>query len=168
MNWIDIIVILLLLFAVVSGMMQGLIVQICSILALIVGIWLGFRGGSALGMWFGVEQTYAFIVGFLAIFVTTIIVAAVASRLIKKVFKFVGLGGLDGGLGALLSVCKYLLIMSLLFGAFESINKSFEMVDPQTLNSSKSYKMVKTIGDNLFPALDWTKMQIDSGLEKLQ
>lgn len=168
MNWIDIVILLLLAFAVFNGIRQGLIVQVCSMLALIVGIWLGFRGGSTLGGWFGVEQNYAFIVGFLVIFLTTIIVVAIVSRLIKKLFKAVGLGGLDGGLGALLSVCKYLLIMTLLFGAFESLNKSFDIVNPKTINSSKSYKVVKTIGGILFPTLDWTKKQIDSGLEKLQ
>ncbi len=167
MNIIDLIVFIALALAVIDGWRQGLIVQVCSLLGIICGIWVATRYGGAVGEFLKMGEDYASIGGFIAVFVVVIIAVSILSRIIKKLFSFVGLGIIDILLGIFLSVCKIALILSLLFSAFNGINKEMNIVSKSTIANSKLYKPIIGLSDQIFPALDWTQKQINSGLEKL-
>ncbi len=167
MNYIDLIVWLTLAIAIYNGWRQGVIVQLCSMFAILCGIWLGIHYGATVGGWLHISKEYASIGGLLIVVVATVIAVAILSRVIKKLFHIAGLGVLDIVLGIVLSVCKFALILSVLFGAFDSLNKNLDMVSKSTLAQSKFYKPVIKISDSIFPALDWTQKQINSGIEKL-
>ncbi|MFI3292184.1 MAG: CvpA family protein [Rikenellaceae bacterium] len=168
MNWIDIVILLLLAFALYSGAVRGVIVQLCSILGVILGIWLGVRYGEVIGCLIGVTSDYAFAVGLSIVVIATVVALAVVARLFRGLFKFAGLGVLDRILGAALSGCKYALIISVLLGIFDTFNSNINLLDKSVISQSKLYRPMINISDSIFPALDWTKQQIDSGLEKLQ
>ncbi|MFI3302072.1 MAG: CvpA family protein [Rikenellaceae bacterium] len=167
MNIIDLIVLIVLAIAAFSGWRQGLIVQVCSLVAIFVGIWFAKIYGSAVGEMLCMSSDYAPIGGFIIVLVLVVIAAAILSRIIKNLFSFVGLGIIDTLLGVALSVCKYALILSLLFNAFGGINKELKIVSQTTLDNSTLYQPMVDVSGKIFPALDWTKKQINSGLEKL-
>ncbi|MFR9602278.1 MAG: CvpA family protein [Rikenellaceae bacterium] len=167
MNYIDLIVCLTLIVAIYNGWRQGVIVQVCSILGFLCGLWLAARYGAAVGAWLSVDDAYASAAGFMVVIVAVLIVVSILSHMVKKLFRFVGLGSLDVILGVALSVGKYALILSVVFGAFDYFNKEVEIVSAQTTSNSKLYRPIISISDNIFPALDWTQKQISSGLEKI-
>ncbi|MFI3281994.1 MAG: CvpA family protein [Rikenellaceae bacterium] len=167
MNYIDIIVLVILAIALFSGFKQGIISQLCSIVGIIIGIWLAIHYGAAVGEMLNINSDYAFIAGMVILFLVFMIAVALVSRVLKGLFKFVGLGIIDGILGAALSVCKYALILSLLFGAFDGINKQLDIVNKQTLDESKLYHSIIGVSDKIFPALKTTQNSISRELEKL-
>ena len=73
MGIFDIIIGIIILIALVNGWRKGLIVQICSIAAIIGGIWLASEFGSEVGNMFGVDAKYAKAAGFLTIFFVALI-----------------------------------------------------------------------------------------------
>ncbi len=167
MNYIDLIVCLTLAIAIFNGWRQGVIMQICSILSIFFGVWFGVRYGATVGEWLHIGDEYSSVGGFLVVVVLMVIIIGVISQLVRRIFKFAGLGPMDTIIGVGLSICKFALILSLLFGAFDSLNKEFDIVNKKTIAGSKLYKPVIKISDLIFPALDWTKKQINSGIEKL-
>ncbi len=167
MNFIDLIVLLILIFALYNGWKDGAIMQLCSILSILVGVWLASHYGALVGDMLHMGSNYSMVGGFLVVMVAVIIAAALVSRILRKIFSAVGLGGVDILLGIVISVCKFAVILSVLFGAFDGLNKNLDLVESKTLDESKLYRPIIKISSSIFPALDWTKKQISSGIEKL-
>ena len=136
MGIFDIIVAILALIALVNGWRKGLTIQVCSIVAIICGIWLASSFGAEVGALFGVEPRYAKAVGFLTIFLVVLILLAVLSRMVKRLFSFVGLGVLDSLFGALISVAKVALVMGILCSAFDSLNAEGRFVEKSKLDKT--------------------------------
>ncbi len=136
MGIFDIIIGIIVLIALVNGWRKGLVVQICSLVAVIGGIWLASEYGGDVAGLFGIDAKYAEAAGFLILFLMVLILLSVLSRLVKKLFSFVGLGVLDSIFGALISSAKVVLILGILCSAFDSLNVGGRFVEKKTLNKT--------------------------------
>ena len=112
MNTLDLIVCLVLALAVWNGWRQGFVVQICSLAGIVAGIWIAARFGAQVGGWLRLDDEVAAAGGFVTVLVVVILVVAIAGRVVRKVFRFAGLGVADTLLGIAVSVLKYLLVLS--------------------------------------------------------
>lgn len=160
MNVIDLIVCLVLVVAVWSGWRQGFIVQVCSLTALVAGIWLASRFGPMVGGWLHLDEEVAAVGGFITVFVLTILVVAITGRLVRKLFHFAGFGLADIVLGIVVSVAKFLLVLSVLFSAFDALNVDYSLVERRTLDESKSYRPVMRLSASVLPFLEWVGEQV--------
>ena len=98
--------------------------------------------------------------GFVVVLLAVILLMAVAGRLVRKLFHFAGFGIPDIVLGIAVSVLKYMLVLSVLFSAFDSLNEDYTLVGPQTIEKSKSYKPVMRLSEAVFPFLEWVGEQV--------
>ena len=105
--------------------------------------------------------------GFLAVFVVVLIAVAIVGRLLRKVFHFAGFGIPDHLLGVAVSAAKTLLILGLLFSAFESLNKDHTLAEEKTLDRSVCYRPMIRLADSLFPLLEWAKEQVSIDEQEL-
>lgn len=160
MNTIDLIVCIVLVLAVWNGWRQGFIVQICSLAGLLAGIWIASRYGAEVGAWLELDQTISAAGGFVVTLLAVILVAALAGRIVRKLFHFAGFGIPDIALGIAVSVLKYLLLLGVLFSAFDALNEDYTLAGPQTIKTSKSYKPVMRLSDAVFPFLEWVGEQV--------
>lgn len=163
MNVIDLIVCLVLAVAVWSGWRQGFIVQVCSLAALAAGVWLAARFGPLVGGWLHLDEEVASVGGFITVFVVTILVVAIAGRMVRKLFHFAGFGLADIVLGVVVSVVKFLLVLSVLFSAFDALNVDYSLVDRRTIEGSRSYRPVMRISASVLPFLEWVGEQVPRG-----
>ena len=134
MNTLDLIVCLVLALAVWNGWRQGFVVQICSLAGIVAGIWIAARFGAQVGGWLRLDDEVAAAGGFVTALVVVILVVAIAGRVVRKVFHFAGLGVADTLLGIAVSVLKYLLVLSVLFSAFDALNEDYCLVGPRTIH----------------------------------
>ena len=176
MNTLDLIVCLVLALAVWNGWRQGFVVQICSLAGIVAGIWIAARFGAQVGGWLRLDDEVAAAGGFVTVLVAVILVVAIAGRVVRKVFHFAGLGVADTLLGIAVSVLKYLLVLSVLFSAFDALNEDYCLVGPRAIEQSKSYKPVRWLSESIFPFLEWVGERGspaggkngDRGIESLQ
>jgi membrane protein required for colicin V production len=91
------------------------------------------------------------IAGFIMIFLGALLVISVAAHLLRAVFRFAGLGVADIALGVAFSVVKVMLIVSVIFSWFASVNKEYEWASKQTVEESRWFSPVKNITDKLTP-----------------
>ncbi len=166
MNAVDLIVCLVLVLAVWNGWRQGFIVQICSLAGIVAGIWLAAHFGAEVGRWLGLDAEVAAAGGFVTVLVVVIIVVAVAARLVRRLFHFAGLGILDIILGVAVSVVKYLLILSVLFSAFDRLNVDYSLVKARTIEQSRCYKPILHLSESLLPFLEWVGDRVPHPGEK--
>lgn len=166
MTVIDIITLLVLAFALYDGLRNGLVVQLCSLAGIAIGIWCGTHYGAQISNVLNITGEYSAVWGFVIVLIVALILIAIGSRLLRGVLRLAGLGVVDVLLGMVLSVVKYLIILSIIFSLFNAANDTFGFVDKGNLASSKLYYPILEMTDWMTPAWDWTKDQINS-VEKL-
>ena len=74
----------------------------------------------------------------------------------------------DTLLGIAVSVLKYLLVLSVLFSAFDALNEDYCLVGPRTIEQSKSYKPVRWLSESIFPFLEWVGERVPRQEEKTE
>lgn len=157
MNTIDIILLLFLIPALISGIKKGLISQIISLIAIVLGVWLSYRFAGPVGEW--VESWLAAspagirIVTFLIIFIAVGIGLMLLGKLLEGVLKLAMLGWLNRFLGVAFAIFKYLIVAGVMIAAFDGLNAKAELVSDETLAASHLYSLVKNAALLVFPYL---------------
>ncbi len=167
-NFYDIILGILLVWAVVNGLRKGIIVQACQLAGLIIGLWLSFKFCKVAGGWLGYEGVSP-VIAFVVLFLVTILVAALMGRLTKKIAKVAGLGFLDRFVGMVLSLIKVGVLASLAMGLFVNINNRFHIVNPEPIRQSVLVEPLRKLSDAVLPlVVDLAAEIIDEGAEGVE
>lgn len=157
----DIIMGILLIWAVYRGFKDGLVVQLGGIAGLLIGVYLAFRFGSVAGAkvaeWFGTDTTTSSIIGFIIILILIIIGVAILSRLLSKLFCSAGMSMLVKVGGVILATLKMALILGLLVYSFDWLNRSARWVDEQRLDNTILYRPLLATTEFTFPYIDFVK-----------
>lgn len=151
MNWLDIVLIIILIAAAVSGYRKGLISQAFGIGGLLLGILLGYRFSRRLAIWFDMNEGAANLLGFVVILVAVIVVMYIVGAVVRKVFRMTGFGILDHLGGLALGVIKIGLITSLLLGLFVNFNNRVEVIPQRVFMESLLYSPLRSAGNAVFP-----------------
>ena len=113
MTWIDVLLLLVIGFSVLSGFMAGFARVGVGFAATILGILLGFwfYGVAAEPLLDYVSsRTIANLAGFFIIFIGVVLIGAVLSRVLARFFKWVGLSWFDRMLGGAFGLARGVLI----------------------------------------------------------
>ena len=160
MNVFDVIVYIALAWAVFNGWRKGFLLQMLSLVAIVAAIYLAAEYGLKLGVMFGLEAATASIVGFMVIFLASLVGITVLGHLMKAVFRFAGLGIADVLLGILLSVVKVGLIVAVLFAWFDNVNSNYEWASKEVVEESRWYKPISSVVDKVTPYFEKCKDKI--------
>lgn len=160
MNFFDIITIIAFVWAVVSGWRSGLVAQLLSLAGIVAGLIFAIRFGVRVGTMLGIDPQFAAVAGFAVTFVAAVIIAAILAKFLRSMLSFIGLHLLDTLLGITLSLVKALLILSVAYAAFDSLNADMKLVDKRYIASSRTFRPVKGVSECIFPYIDWLKRQI--------
>jgi membrane protein required for colicin V production len=153
MNLFDILIGLLLAWAVVAGFRKGLVRQLCGIAGIVLGVWLAFRLGRTVGERLLSGGEGARIIGFVVVVVVVTVGCAALGRLLSRLIKITGLGLPDRIGGTLLSTAGMLVIASVMLVCFDAVDSHWRMVEPETKNRSTLYYPVLRLSGKIFPAV---------------
>ncbi len=153
MNWLDIVILLLLLVAVWQGWRQGVVTQILGLAALALGIFLAWKYGGEIGGWLGLEDVMASVVGFIVVLVVVIVGVVLLGRATRGLFRIVGLGVFDNILGMLFSAIKMAIFVGLFMMVFEVLDPEGKAISAGVKGGSVMYGVVDGICDFIFPVV---------------
>ena len=133
MNWLDVLLVLPLLFGLIRGLMRGLISEIIAIVVVILGV-LGARfGAPAFSAWllaqFAWPQGVCDVVAYILLFMAIAIVLAIVAKLLNKFMKAIHLGWANRLAGGLFGTAKYALIVLVVVFAMDRTNDAFHWLD---------------------------------------
>lgn len=151
MNVFDIIIYLALAWAVFNGWRRGFLLQLISLVAVAAAVYCAIKFGAQAGVMLSLEGPSASIVGFLVIFVASIIIISVGGRLLRAVLRFSGLGAMDVVLGVLFSALKMALVVCVSFSWFATINKNYSLVSEQIVGESRWFETAVGLTDKITP-----------------
>ena len=167
MNWIDIVLIILLGYAIYDGYRDGVIVQAGGFVSLIFGVWAAYNYCTSVGMWLSIEEPVGTVVGFIVILVVVSAGVAIASRLLRGVFRITGLGILDRILGAIFSLLKMALITGGLLIFIHGATKSDSSIN-QKINQSRLFPCTEQVVEWVVQQFETMSFEICKFMSSLQ
>ena len=158
MNYIDIIILAFIAWAVYRGFKNGLFIEIASIAALVLGIWGSIRFSwftqNKLVEYFDMQGEYLGLIAFIITFVVIVILIHFLAKALDKLMKAVALGFAVRILGVLFAVLKTTLIMSILFIVLNTIDQKAKFLPQDKITESKLYKPIADFAPLLFPIIE--------------
>ena len=149
MNWLDITLLCLAGIGFVKGLFDGVIKQVVSLIALLVGIFfctkaaLWLRGYILALGWFPEQgvTVLSYVAGFLLI----VGVILLAGEILTRVVGATPLSVLNHLVGGVLGLCFMMAFVSLLLNSMEMIDKGAVLIPRQAKVESRFYNSVKEI-----------------------
>jgi membrane protein required for colicin V production len=158
MSYIDIILGLLLIFAAISGFRKGLIVELVSLAALILGIWgaIEFSGVTSefLTENLNLKTEHLNIISFVVTFIVIVILVHIVGNVIDKIVETAMMGFLNKLAGMVFGVLKSALILSVILVIFDKIDEDVQILSPEAKTKSKLYTPMRNLAPSIFPFVD--------------
>lgn len=160
---LDIIILILLIYAAVRGYMSGFVVQSLTLVALVGGIWAGIKFNPVFSGWlikaFSLGEHIAPYVSFAVIFLAVIIVIHFIGVFITKAFSKTVLGGLNRIGGVLFGVAKMVFIISVVIFLIEKFDTNKSLISEKTATSSKLFNPIAKIAPAIFPHIHFEEFK---------
>ena len=154
MNSIDISILIIIGAGFVFGLFKGLVRELASLVAIVLGIYGAKFFSSLLVPFFinllGVSEKVAQPLSYVVLFVAIVVALLVLARTIDKVFDAVSLGGLNKFLGGVFGALKYALIISVLINVFEPLNQKFRFMSEEKQQNSVTYRPLLNLAPDLW------------------
>ena len=158
MNILDIILLILILAAAVSGFTKGFFVELASVVALVLGIWIGIAlSGIVQG---GLSKVLSWspgglkVMAFVIIFLIVVIVVHLIANIFERGIKAIALGIFSRFAGAIFGAIKAVFILSIMMLVITKIEYYTTTIIPdETKKESKLYGPIENIAPNILPFL---------------
>lgn len=157
MNWIDLIIVILLIFAILRGFTDGLIKEVAALAALILGIWGAIKFSSftagKLYEWFDMSGQFVGIIAFLITFGVIVVIIHFIGVIVDKIIGSVSLSFMNRLLGMLFGLIKSALILSVFFVILNAIDARRPFLPKETIERSKFYNPIADLAPAIFPVI---------------
>ncbi len=170
MNYFDIVIGIILIIAIVRGFKNGLIIELATLAALVLGVWGAVKFSSITEQWLiqYFNNDYIGIFSFLLTFVGIVVLVHLVAKAVDKLVKAIALGFVNRVFGAVFSCLKVGFILSILMAVFASFDRTFDIIPQETRESSILYEPLATFAPSIFPYLDFHEQAQDTIEEKIE
>ena len=157
MNWIDAVILIILILAAIRGFINGLVKEVASLAALVLGIWgaIKFSDFTAAKLYdyFDLTGKYVGIVAFIITFLIIVIVIHFIGMLVDKLMEAVSLGFANRLLGIVFGMLKSVLILSVLFTVLNAIDSHHHFLPREKTEQSALFNPISDIAPAIFPII---------------
>ena len=151
--FIDILVIILLIFAIYKGLRNGLVVAIFSFLAFVIGLAAALKLSTVVAEYLGnstsISQRWLPVLAFAIVFLIVVFLVRLGAKAIEGMLRLVMLGWLNKIGGLIFYVLLYLFIFSVILFYAEQLH----ILKPETLDASATYSYIQPIGPKVISGL---------------
>jgi len=158
--YIDLIVIVVLLYAFLKGFSNGLVNELASFLGLLIGAIISYSFSDDLSKiiddYVDIDGQILNILSFILLFILTSLLFTIAGKYMTKLIKYISLGTINRLLGGIFSSLKFLIIIvsiSMVINYFSEL-LAIEIIPSDQKNKSTVYPILISIGDLLLEVLN--------------
>jgi membrane protein required for colicin V production len=157
MNFIDVLLLVPLIYAAYKGFKHGLIIEVFTLLALFVGLYAGIHFSDFIALKlkdvFGWDSPYAPTICFTLIFLGIGAMVYFAGVMIQRMVRVVNLSPIDKFFGVFFGVLKMLYILSIILVLVESYDEKGDFFPEEKKEGSLLYRPVKAISTTTVPGI---------------
>lgn len=168
MNWLDIVIALMLLGGVISGFKNGIIGEVASLAALVLGIW----GAVKFSWWtagmlsdFGIHSEYMHLISFIVTFVAIVVIIHILAQFLSKLVESLALGFLNRLAGMVFGIAKAALIISVILVVIETLDENGKVIKEPVREESLFFEPMANLVPTLLPFIHLEDLQIRENKE---
>ena len=160
MNYIDIIIVVPILWGGYIGYKKGLIIEVVSLVALGFGIWGGIHFSDLIGdiLEEKIESKYVSLTAFVITFAVIVMTIYFIGKMLEKLVNFVQMKLLNKLAGVFFGIGKVALIISVLVMIVNSYDKNNEFIPEETKESSLLFHSVEQFSLKMIPTIMESKV----------
>jgi membrane protein required for colicin V production len=157
MNYIDYIIIVLLVISAIRGAFKGLIYELASLAALIFGVWGAIKFSAATEVFLTERLNFTSkhidIIAFVITLLLIIVLIHLIGKAIEKAIESISLGTVNRIFGLIFSVFKTAFLLGIFVILIEKIDETFPIIPEDHIQESQLYTPLRTLSINSFPFL---------------
>lgn len=165
MNYLDIILAIPLLWGLYKGVLRGIIKELASLVALIVGIYGTVHFADSIQPYLkselSIESSFLPIVSFAITFIAIVLIVRFIGFVIDKIIRMVALGLLSKLLGGVFGMLKTAFIISAFLLVFNTFDYHVNLIPLEQKNSSVLYKPISSMIPSIAPSVNDGNSLID-------
>lgn len=158
MNLIDIFLIIPILWFGYKGFTKGLIIEIASLAALMLGIYGGIHFSNFvsgyLSKWFEIKSEYLPLISFSVTFILIVVIVFLIARGLDKVVKSAALSLPNRLAGAALGAIKTIMIMGVILLLVNKYDKDGKFLKEEIRDKSLLYEPMSTLVIRIYPSVN--------------
>jgi membrane protein required for colicin V production len=164
MNWLDIVLAIPLLWFTFKGFKNGFIIELASLAALILGIFVAlhfsFYAEDYLRENFEIADNYLYIISFAITFVIVAVLVFLVGKIIHKLITIIALGFLNRLAGGIFGFLKTALILSVILYFFNGFDTNSSILKPEVKENSYLYDPIESIAPMIIPRLNIEELKL--------
>ena len=173
MNILDIILAVPLLWFAYRGFQKGLVIELASLVALILGIWaaihFSFFAADFLTDNFDIGPKYLPVTAFIITFIVVVLGVILVGKIVEKFINLIALGFLNKLGGLVFGIVKAAFFLSVIALIINSFDDDQSLITPKLREGSLLYKPIERFAPSIIPMLDVDDVRkIDIDTESLQ
>ncbi len=154
LNLLDIILLIPLLWFAYNGYKKGLIIEIASLAAFILGLYFAFYFSDVtanyLKQYFTINQRYMAAISFIVTFIVVLIAVLALGKILEKFVDILLLGFLNKIAGAIFGLLKGALFLSIIIFVINYFDTSHTVIKPSATKTSIFYEPVQSVAPALY------------------
>ena len=162
MNYLDIILIIPILIGAWKGFRNGLIIELFTLLALLVGIYAAIHFSdyavNILESDFDYNGKYSPVIAFILTFLVIGALVFFLGKALEKVVSIVQLSAINKFAGIVFGVTKMMFVSSIIVIILESIDQNNNFISKELKDSSILYEPLKKVSTTAMPAIKESKL----------
>lgn len=142
---LDILYLIIVVFAIIKGWRKGLIVAVLSVIGLVVGLAAALKLSTVVAGWLGtinISAQWLPVISFILVFVLVVVLVRWLANILHKTVEMAWLGWVDRLGGAIL----YILLDTLIFSVLLFFAVQTRLVGAETLAASHVYHWIEPLG----------------------
>ncbi len=154
MNILDIVLGIFLVWGLIKGFRNGLVIELAALAALVLGLYGALRfsyyTSDLLTRHFELQGNALYITSFIITFIVIVIAVHLLARLLDKLVKAVALGFFNRFLGMLFGLLKVAFVLSILLVPVNALNRNAHFIPDETIRSSALWQPLSRFAPDLF------------------
>lgn len=164
-NILDIILLIPLLLFAYNGFKKGIIIEVASLAALILGLYFAFYfsdlAAELLNSWFTIDPSYMAAIAFIVTFLVVVVVVVAVGKVLQKFIDILLLGFFNKLAGAVFGILKGALVLSIVIFIINYFDGNRSVFKPDTCSKSIFYTPVESIAPSLYSWIKTTNFNFD-------
>lgn len=155
MNFADIAIVVAVLFGGYMGFRKGLVIELCTVVAFVLGIYAGIKFSHIISSWilhFNASK-YVPLIAFGICFLAVLILVFFIGKWLERFVKISLLKPIDRILGGVFGMAKYILIISVLLLFFEKWNQIDPVILSELKKGSLLYEPMTELATRITPVI---------------
>jgi len=153
--YLDIIIAIPIVWGMFRGFKRGLIIELCTLMALVLGVYgaasFGDMAGQYLQSEFNTDPRISLVLAFSIVFIIIVVAVFIFGKILEGLVKMVALGIVNKLFGLLFGGLKFAIIISGIFFMINGFPLSEKLISRDLKKESALYQHIVPIAPKLFP-----------------